>query len=83
MVREFLGLAGFRNLVASKTRDIPSEANIKQTLTPKNVKERQLDMKNKWKHYCTSVHHEIQLLQSIQSLQDNSESNYWDNTTLP
>ena len=82
-MRAFLALGGFRNLVASKTRDIPSEAKIKQTLTQKNVKKRQIDMNNKWKHYCTSMHHEIQLLQSFQSLQDNSKSNYWKNNTLP
>lgn len=69
--------------MASKTMDIPSEAKIKQTITPKKVKERQMDMNNKWEHYCTSVQHEIQLLQSFKSLQDNSKSNYWKNNTLP
>lgn len=63
--------------------DIPSEAKIKQTLTPKKVKERQINMNNKWEHYYTSVQHEIQLLQSFKSLQDNSKSNYWKNNTLP
>ena len=76
-VREFLALSGSRNLVASKTRDIPSAAQIKQTLTQTNAKETQMDMNNKWKHYCTSVHHEIQLLQLFQSLQGNCTSNYW------
>lgn len=69
--------------MASKTRDITFEAKIKQTLAQKNVKERQMSMNNTWKHYCTSVHHETQLLQSFQSLQDNSTSNYWKYNTLP
>lgn len=62
--REKLGVRNFLALgVAFKTRTIPSEAKIKHILTQNNAKGRQMDMNNKWKHYCTSVHHEIQLLQ--------------------
>lgn len=82
--REHLAWGQISSLVPSKTRNRPSEAKIKQTLKhTKNVKESQIAINNKWMHYCTRVHHKIQLLQSFQSLRDNSKSNYCKSNMLP
>lgn len=68
-----------------KTRNMLSEAKVLQVLIQKKKKsgKKQIDINNKWRLYCTSMPHEIQLLPSFQILQDTSTSNYWKHNASP
>lgn len=67
-----------------KTRNMLSEAKVLQVLIQKKKSgKKQIDINNKWRLYCTSMPHEIQLLPSFQILRDTSTSNYWKHNASP